>query len=102
MACQRERETIIGLVESNVPYIDHIPIWAAFFINFINISATFVWNFMDIFIIVISIGLSTNFELINKELESANIDVSPELLKEMEILCLLKCVQFMTHEMLDI
>lgn len=102
MACQKERETIIGLVESNVPYIDHIPIWAAFFINFINISATFVWNFMDIFIIVISIGLSTNFELINKELESANIDVSPELLKEMEILCLLKCVQFMTHEMLDI
>lgn len=74
--CQREREVLINFVKLNVPYIDHIPIWAALFINFINISATFVWNYTDIFIMIVSIGLSTHFKLINKELEMANFEVS--------------------------
>lgn len=73
-------------VRLNIPYIDIIPVWAAFFINFINISATFVWNYTDIFIMIISIGLSTHFQLINKELERANIEVGSKLMNFVELI----------------
>lgn len=77
VTCTRERGTMVNFVELNVPYVGRVPIWAAFFIDFINVAATFVWNYSDIFIMIVSIGLSTHFKLINKEMEMANIEVSP-------------------------
>ena len=36
--------------------------------EYFNISFTFYWNFLDIFLMVISIGLSNNYELINERI----------------------------------
>lgn len=42
------------------------------YINFfIVIFRLFIWNFLHVFIMVISVGLSTHFKLINDELEQA-------------------------------
>lgn len=79
ITCLREREVIIAFVRINIPHVDIIPLWAAFFLNFVNISATFVWNYTDIFIMIVSIGLTTNFKLINRELELANAEVSAKI-----------------------
>lgn len=34
-------------------------------LQFINITATFVWSFCDLFVIIISVGLATRFKQIN-------------------------------------
>lgn len=47
-------------------------VWMAQCINLsIAIIRLFIWNFLHVFIMVISIGLSTFFKLINQELEQA-------------------------------
>ncbi|XP_055326858.1 gustatory receptor for sugar taste 64f-like [Sitodiplosis mosellana] len=43
-------------------------IWEAICFKFLSVITTFVWNFLDVFIMVISIGLSTQFRLFNFEL----------------------------------
>lgn len=40
-------------------------IWA----EYMNISLTFAWNFIDLFIIIVSIGIISKFEKINERLE---------------------------------
>lgn len=35
----------------------------------LNVVATFAWTYMDLFVILISIGLSSRFKLINRDLE---------------------------------
>lgn len=40
-------------------------------ILYINESSTFVWNFLDIFIMIVGVGLSTHFKVLNDELELA-------------------------------
>lgn len=37
----------------------------AWYAKFINITATFVWSFCDLFVIIISVGLATRFKQIN-------------------------------------
>lgn len=43
--------------------------WKAFFMELINYYCNFLWSFMDIFIIAISICLSTRFRQLNDHLE---------------------------------
>jgi gustatory receptor len=38
--------------------------------RFFNIIATFTWNFMDILIIMMSIGISNRFKQLNRSLEN--------------------------------
>lgn len=38
------------------------------FIKFLNVIATFVWSFTDLFVIIVSIGLSSKFHQINDDL----------------------------------
>lgn len=40
-------------------------VWA----EYMNISLTFAWNFIDLFIIIVSIGVASKFQKINKRLE---------------------------------
>lgn len=47
-------------------------VWA----EYMNISFTFAWNFIDLLIITISIGISSKFKKINKRLEFAEGRVS--------------------------
>lgn len=49
--------------------------WIALLMCFINENATFIWNYTDVFIMIMSIGLSTHFKLLNIELEQATIEV---------------------------
>lgn len=80
LTCLKGKEPIIELVKHNVPYLierfDHVSVLMAICINFINIISTFVWNFLDIFIMSISIGLATHFELLNNELKKATFEVN--------------------------
>lgn len=43
--------------------------WKAFFMELINYYCNFLWSFMDIFIIAISICLSTRFRQLNDHLD---------------------------------
>lgn len=69
-----EQDPLTFIVENSVPYTfsttqtQSISIWMAIPINFISITSTFVWNYLDALILIISIGLSTLFELFNDQL----------------------------------
>lgn len=80
LKCHKEQDPMTELAKHNVPhlitYAEHVPLWLAICINFINISSTFVWNFLDIFIMIISKGLSTHFKLLNHELQQASFEVA--------------------------
>lgn len=49
-------------------------IWA----EYMNISFTFAWSFIDLFIIIISIGVASKFHKINRRLECCSERVSSE------------------------
>lgn len=67
-----EGDPLTQIVKFSVPYMftsaSVVPIWGAVLIEYISITTTFVWNYSDVFILLISIGLSTQFELFNDEL----------------------------------
>lgn len=47
-------------------------VWLSVCLLLINFSFTFAWNYMDIFIMLISIGLATRFQQINQRLARLN------------------------------
>lgn len=53
--------------------------WNAILSKWFNIVVTFVWNFMDLFIIVISIGLISQLRQINVDLQLAKGKVIMDL-----------------------
>lgn len=69
-----EQDPLTFIMENSVPYTisstqtQSVSIWLAVPINFISITTTFVWNYLDAFILIISIGLSTLFQLFNDKL----------------------------------
>lgn len=73
--CFDDKDPVAEVIKRKVPYIfpidDQIPVYALS-IDFISITATFIWNFLDVFIMVVSLGLSTHFKLLNIELREAN------------------------------
>lgn len=75
LTCTTGKDPITEITKRKVPYLftnyDIIPIYALP-INLISITTTFVWNFLDVFIMVISLGLSTEFQLFNTELKEAH------------------------------
>lgn len=48
-------------------YFEYSP-YLAFFGKMLNILSTFMWSYMDLFVMVVSIGLSTQFKKINRNL----------------------------------
>lgn len=57
-----------GFVTNNFPFsYNHL---IGIMIEYFNVSYTFYWNFLDIFSIIISIGISDLFERLNHRLES--------------------------------
>lgn len=77
--CQRKKDPVVEMVNSDVPYLftndERMPVWVAIGVKLISVYATFVWNFLDIFIMVISIALTTHFKLFNCELKQAKSEV---------------------------
>lgn len=49
-----------------------------FVAEYFNVSCTFLWSFLDIFIMIVSIGLAYNFELINNRIEYFQGRAMPE------------------------
>lgn len=58
-------------------FTEPIPIWIVACAKCINISATFIWNYTDVFITTISLGLSTQFQIFNAEVDRAKDKVRP-------------------------
>lgn len=50
----------------------------AFFGKCVNVMATFVWTYMDLFVMLISVGLSTCFQQINNNLFTQKGNVRTE------------------------
>lgn len=44
-------------------------VWIAIVGKVVNVIATFCWNYMDLFVMMISAGLSTRFKQINEDLQ---------------------------------
>lgn len=49
--------------------------YKAILIYYLSVKAAFVWNFIDIFIMIIGIGLTIHFKVLNHELELAKHEV---------------------------
>lgn len=65
--------------------------WITACLLFINLALTFAWNYMDIFIMLISIGLSTRFQQINLRLSRLSCDPAPAVLLEIRQHYVLLC-----------
>lgn len=46
-----------------------VSIFSVLWAEYVNISMTFTWTFVDLFIMIISIAISTKFKMINERLE---------------------------------
>lgn len=74
IVCRKNNDPLNDLLETQSPYLfsSGSQIFDLICGQFINLTATFVWNFLDVFVIIISNGLSTMFELFNEDLKRAN------------------------------
>lgn len=67
-----DKDPLSEVLKRAVPYLfaksQYIPMWAVIPIYCLRITASFIWIYVDVFIQVISIGLSTQFQLFNGEL----------------------------------
>lgn len=68
--------THLGHIYHELPVKVPTVVWA----EYMNVSLTFVWNFIDLFIILISMAVASKFEKINKRLEFFRERVSHEKL----------------------
>lgn len=84
LTCQRGKDPILEHINRYIPFLytnaDRIPIPEAILVKSISIIVTFVWNYLDVFIMTIGIALSFQFKLYNDDLERAKGGVSVRLL----------------------
>lgn len=70
--CLKTKEPIKEFFESQLSQLfTFFPFspWLAFFGKLVNIISTFAWSFMDLFLMMVSVGLSSRFKQINDDLE---------------------------------
>lgn len=70
--CYPQKDKMAEILKIQFPnvFLDpHPSIWALICGKFVNINATFVWNYMDVFIIIMSLGLLSMFQQINEDLK---------------------------------
>lgn len=69
--CMKTTNPIKNVFMEQMPHIFHFTSYSstkAILGKFVNVMATFAWTYMDLFIMVISVGLVTRFQQINKSL----------------------------------
>lgn len=80
--CFRQDDTIEAFFKSQLSeifyFIPYSP-WYAFIGKLTNVFATFCWSFMDLFVMIISIGLSSRFKQINEDLQRIKGQVSKNM-----------------------
>lgn len=70
--CNKKSEDPIKIVLINqlqtLFFFTSYSTWKAVIGKYISVVATFIWSFMDLFIMLISVGLATRFRQINENL----------------------------------
>lgn len=72
LKAQPKKDSIKELFETQIPLIftlTELTWWKALLSKWFNIVVTFVWSFMDLFVMVVSIGLASQFKQINADLK---------------------------------
>lgn len=67
------------MVPHLVPSENPPPNYIAIIFCYLSENATFVWNFVDVFIMIIGIGLTTHFKAFNNELKQTKLEVEVQL-----------------------
>lgn len=70
--CLKKDDLVKELFEVQISHILMVfpySLWIAIVGKFVNVIATFCWNYMDLFIMMISVGLSARFKQINEDLQ---------------------------------
>lgn len=79
LTCEKSKNPLLEHVNYDVPHLftgaEEISIVQAIFAKSISISVTFVWSYLDIFIMTIGIALTSQFKLFNDELNRAKGEV---------------------------
>lgn len=76
--CQKEKDPIAELLKMQATYTN---IFSTKMLNLItgkliNVSATFIWSYLDVFVMTISLGISMHFQLYNDEIKRAKGEVN--------------------------
>lgn len=71
-ALSNKKNPLEELFHTQIPLIftiTELTWWKAILSKWFNVVVTFVWSFMDLFVMVVSIGLESQFKQINTDLE---------------------------------
>lgn len=55
---------------TGVFYIVDFSLSLGIFLKYLNLVATFIWSFTDLFVIIISLGISIRFKQLNEKLRN--------------------------------
>lgn len=72
MNCLEQNDPLNELLKTTLPELFSLveySTWLAILGKFLNVSSTFAWNYMDLFVMLISLGLSSRFKQINDDLQ---------------------------------
>lgn len=75
---QPDKDPVRELFKGPLPFlftITKFTIWKAAISKWLNIILTFAWSYMDLFIMIISVGLSSQFRQLNENLLRAKKEV---------------------------
>nr|QKN21301.1 gustatory receptor [Bactrocera dorsalis] len=71
-------ESYFMTVVSQIFFVFDYSTWLAWFGKILNVLMTFGWSYMDVFLMIIAIGLSSLFEQVQRSLERVKGQVMPE------------------------
>lgn len=79
--CLNQNEPVEEFFKANLSqlfnFVPYSP-WIAFVGQLVNVAATFAWNYMDLFVMMISLGLTSRFRQINDDLQRIKGEVMSE------------------------
>lgn len=70
--CLEQNDPLNELLKITLPELFSLveySTWLAIIGKFLNVASTFAWNYMDLFVMLISLGLSSRFKQINVDLQ---------------------------------
>lgn len=79
MTCQKDENVLDAFFRSHLFELfqfTSFAMWKSMFGKFANIIATFAWNYMNLFIVMVSIGISSRFKQLNDEMNRVKGEVS--------------------------
>lgn len=72
LSVQPQKNAILELFETQVPLVftlTELTWWNAILSKWFNVVVTFAWSFMDLFVMIVSVGLASQFRQINADLQ---------------------------------